>query len=273
MSDSFSERTGTGHVLGELGLGLELIDDQLHGTAEVSPFMCVPGTNTLRTSILAIWVDVLTGMLCIDIFGGRVPVTLDLSVDVVRPVQSYGRIDAVSRKVKVGRSVAVVDVEFRAEGSDECFAIGSASFMATPDASFTLPSRAESVAEFGRRGAELTEPFAERVGSERLGPGVACLSRRSDGLNASNSINGGLLALVVEEAALSGAPSGTTLSSMALRYLRPARVGPVIGRTTSYGEAARVEVRDAGADDRLAVLAVTKVVRGETANVLGAALS
>ena len=257
MSDSYSER-GREHVLSELGFSIALVGEELCGTAEITAPMHVPGTEVLRTSVLAIWVDVLTGVLCIDVFDGRVPVTLDLALDVLGPLPSDGRISAASRTLKVGRSVAAAEVEFRVEGADACFALGSASFVAAPDASLTLPSRAEHLAGFGRTARALTVPLADRAGIARSAPGIATVERRHDGLNASNTINGGLIALVVEEAALSGAEPGTILTSMALRYLRPARVGPILARATRYGEHDRVEARDVGADDRLAVLAMTR---------------
>ena len=54
---------------------------------------------------------------------------------------------------------------------------------------------------------------------------MAVLPLLEDGLNASNTVNGGLIALVIEEALLSLAP-GQTLCSLALRYMQPVRVGP-----------------------------------------------
>jgi acyl-coenzyme A thioesterase PaaI-like protein len=112
----------------------------------------------------------------------------------------------------------------------------------------------------------LEQPFADRAGCIRQEPGVARLVRSDDGLNSSNTINGGLIALVVEEAALSAAP-GTTLASLAMRYLRPARVGPLVATAMggqggciddAEGTFSRVEVRDTGSDDRLTVTATTR---------------
>ena len=259
MSDSFTEKSPRSHVVSELGLGVELVGKELHGTAEISPHMHVPGTTDLRTSILAIWLDVLTGVQCIDVFGGRVPVTLDLALDLLRPAPGSGRVHAVARTVKVGRSVSVAEVGFRLAGADDCFALGTASFMAAPDTALTLPPQAQHLAGWGWRPPALSQPFAERVGTVQQEPGVVALKRSEDGLNSSNTINGGLLALLVEEAALSAAAPGATLSSMAIRYLRPARLGPVVGRAHAQGDVTRVEVRDEGADDRLAVLATTRV--------------
>ena len=108
-------------------------------------------------------------------------------------------------------------------------------------------------------------PFAERAGCRRDAPGVAVLPRSPDGLNAAGTVNGGLIALAVEEAALSLTP-GASLSSMALRYLRPVRTGPAVARADVHAGLGRVEVRDAGGDDRPAVTATTRARAGATAH-------
>jgi hypothetical protein len=48
--------------------------------------------------------------------------------------------------------------------------------------------------------------------------------------NASRAINGGMLAVAVEEAALSADPQARWIESMHLRYLRSIRVGPAVAR-------------------------------------------
>jgi acyl-coenzyme A thioesterase PaaI-like protein len=45
---------------------------------------------------------------------------------------------------------------------------------------------------------------------------------------------------------------------MALRYLRPVRVGPAVATARVIAGIGQVEVRDAGDDDRLAVVATTR---------------
>ena len=86
---------------------------------------------------------------------------------------------------------------------------------------------------------------------------MAVLPRSDDGLNSSNTVNGGLIALVAEEAALSLSP-GATLSSLSLRYLRPVRVGPAVATAHARSGLGQIEVRDAGSDDRLSVLATAR---------------
>lgn len=243
------------HIIGELGTTIDVAGDELHGRADVVPEMHVPGTDRLRTSILATWTDLLAGLLAVRVMARRVPVTLDLAVDVYRELDGVDRVRSAGRIVKAGRSVVVAEVDFTT-GNEAPIATATASFMAAPDVNLTIPESATGPTR-SPHGARLARPFAERAGCRRREPGVAELARSEDGLNSSNTINGGLLALVVEEAALSLAP-GATLASLAMRYLRPARVGPVVATASRRGELARVEVRDTGGGERLAVVATTR---------------
>ena len=245
------------HVVAELGLVVEVVGDELHGTATVHPEMFVPGTSCLRLSILATWADHVAGLLAAQAIKPRVGVTLDLDVHVHEEPVGVGAIRAVARPIKVGRSVVVVGVEVVADDGAPV-GIATASFMPAPDAALTLPPLAESLAMSRGVGRPLAAPFAERARCARREPGVAVLAVSDDGLNASKSLNGGLLALVVEEAALSAAAPGTTLASLAMRYLRPVRVGPAVASAHVPGELARVDVRDAGRDGRVAVAATTR---------------
>jgi acyl-coenzyme A thioesterase PaaI-like protein len=149
----------------------------------------------------------------------------------------------------------VASVDFTDEDG-EAFGFAAASFMAAPDETLTIPP-------LGTRsplatGARLTVPFAERVGCERRGPGVAALPHSDEVLNASNTINGGLIALAAEEAVLSLSSPGASLSSLDLRYLQPARVGPAVAVAEARHGLGRVEVRDEGNDSRLCVAATTR---------------
>ena len=263
--DPFVDATGRPRRAGalmEIGLAVRLDGDVLRGTVEIVPEMYVPGTDCLRTSILAVWADMLTGLYVTDVFAPRVPVTLELSLDLPQPARALTRVEGSARILKSGRSVVAADVEFTADGRSTPVAIGTASFMAAPDVSLELPSLLENVHRYHRGQGRLTIPLAERVQCERRGPGVASVPRTDDTINASNTINGGLLALVAEEAVLSGAPEGTTLAALAMRYMRPARIGPAVATATRYGDVARVEVHDSGAHDRLVVNATTRVFPG-----------
>ena len=247
------------HILKELGFVVQQMGDGLEGKGTLTPHMHVPGAGRLRTGILAAWSDTLTGLLAAVAMGGRVPVTVSLAVDLNRPAPAEGQITARARVVKKGRSVFVNEADFSVDGPGsspaEPFATATGTFMLSPDESLRVPDNLS----IGMPAPEklLDVPLAERAGCERLEPGVAVLHRAEDGLNSSRTINGGLIALAAEEAALSLAP-GRTLASLYLHYLQPARVGPLVARAVSAHGVGRVELRDAGAGERLSVLATTR---------------
>ena len=247
---------GSGHIVAELGLRLEVEGDALRGRAVAAPEMLVPGTGRLRTSVLAVWADHICGLLAGVSIAPRVPVTLDLDVHLPVPPSGVDDVEAVGRTLKRGRTVTVVGVEFVAGGRPLAFSTGT--FVPVPDASLTMPVLAEVVA-MQRLGGRLREPLAERARCRRVARGTVELPWSEDGLNASGTINGGLVALAVEEAALSLAEPGATLSSLAIRYLRPARVGPVLATAESRHGLGRVTVRDAGGGDRVTATATTRL--------------
>lgn len=241
------------HVVSETGLAVWLDGDGLAGRAQVVPQLHVPGTDVLRASVLAAWADILTGLLAMSVLTAAVPVTLDLSLDVVAPLHGCPVIEARSWVVKAGRSVVALAVEFTVAGSREPVAISSGTFMASPNPDFVLPPLTETVRPMAVPGGPLREPFADRAGCQRRGVASAVLPRRDDGLNATNTVNGALLALVAEEAVLTAADPGAVLSSLRMRYVRPARTGPVVATAERFGSLYRVGVRDEGQANRLAV--------------------
>ena len=243
------------HILRELGFAVRPDGEELHGTASVTPYMQVPGTTCLRASILASWADMLCGLLSMRAFSGRVSVTLELDVHLYRPAPGSGTVTAVGRPVKAGRSVFVGEVEF-ADARGETFGFSAASFMAAPDTTLRTP-RLTGLEVPPPEEVRLSMPLAERADCKRQAPGMAVLHKCEDGLNAAKTVHGGLIALAAEEAALSLAP-GTSLSSLALRYLQPVRVGPAVATARGRDGLGRVELRDSGHGNRLAVTATTR---------------
>ena len=242
-----------GRILRELGFATKQVGEQLHGRAEITPEMHVPGTTALRTSVLATWADTVSGLLASVVMGPRVPVTVELDVHLYRPAPGEGEVRAVGRTVKVGRSVFVAECEFSVAG--EPIGFSGASFMVAPDPEVRLPEQLS--VDLPLTGERLPTPLADRAECARVAPGTAVLPRSVEGLNASGTVNGGLLALAAEESVLSLA-SGTTLSFLSLRYLLGARVGPVAAEARLHSGVARVEVRDTGNDDRLTTLATAR---------------
>jgi acyl-coenzyme A thioesterase PaaI-like protein len=244
------------HIMRDLGFGVAAVGGEIHGSAHVVPEMWVPGTRALRTSILAAWADVVAGHLAIDLFDPGVPVTLDLDVHLYRPAVGHDQVTVVGRVAKSGRSVSMLSIDM-ADGDGVAIGFARATFMAAPNPSLRMPTIVRDEGLLRPHAPTLALPWAERAGSERRAPGIAVIPMRPDGLNASGTLNGGLLALAIEEAALSLAP-GSTLASLSMRYASPVRVGPAVAEAEVHDGLGRIVVRDSGRDDRLAVLATTR---------------
>lgn len=245
------------HVLSDLGFTVARSGPEiLAGTAAVVAHMHVPGTAVLRASVLANYADTITGLLAVDVIGPRVPVTLQLDLNLYAPPEGLTRVHATARRVKVGKSVFVAAVDFSDQDGTP-IAIATGQFMVAPDPEIRMPGGMNPLDVMSIEGGPLQIPLAERAGCTRERPGVAALPLRSDGLNASGTLNGGLTALVVEEAVLSAMPA-RTLSSMALLYLRPVRKGPAVAVAEIHRDVAEVTVRDEGRD-AVAVYATTRV--------------
>lgn len=245
------------HIMRDLGFGVRGEGDEMHGSAGVVAQMWVPGTSTLRMSVLAAWADVVAGHVAIGLFDPGVPVTLDLDVHLHRPPAGIEQVHMAARVQKAGRSVSVLRI---AIDDDRGTALGfaHATFMAAPNPSLRMPTVVRDEALLSPHPPRLEVRYAQRAACERLAPGRATIPMRPDGLNAAGTLNGGLLALVVEEAALSAGRPGDTLASMAMRYAQPVRVGPAVADAAVLDGLADVVVRDAGREDRLAVIATTR---------------
>ena len=137
--DVDAEPRAAGHILTELGFAVGRAGEGVLGSAQVVPEMWVPGTTSLRTSILATWVDHVSGLAAIGVLAPRVPVTLELDVHVYEQAPSHGTVHVASRLVKAGRSVVVCGVDIT-DDDGHLVAIGAASFMAAPDPRIELPA-------------------------------------------------------------------------------------------------------------------------------------
>ncbi|WP_035925088.1 MULTISPECIES: hotdog domain-containing protein [Pseudofrankia] len=248
--------TPASHIVVELGLSVAIDGPLAVGRAAVVPEICVPGSVVPRTSVLATWADVITGTLCISAIAPRIPLTLDLEVQVFEPPVEGDTVTIEASMVKLGRTVMVTEARFHVEGSAAPAALALVSFIASPDPSHVFPPdfRPPLRQEAGR----LSMPFAERAGSVVENPGTAEVPRKLDGLNASGGIQGGLVALAAEEAAASLSDTPVFLESLTLRYLRPFAVGPARATAERHGDTCLVRLTDAGVG-RLSALATARL--------------
>jgi acyl-coenzyme A thioesterase PaaI-like protein len=245
------------HVMGSLGLMIEAVGDELHGTAEIVPTMWAPGTSALRTSIIVAWTDVILGLLAVRVVAPRVPVTLDIDVHLFHPADGTEPMQMIGRVTKVGTSAQVFSIDlFDPAGRPVGF--GHATFMASPNPALSIPTGDWALAGFNGRRGVLTAPLAELLNCTRTDIGVARLPNGPHARNAVDTLNGGLLAVAVEEAVLAASLTPSSLTSMQLRYLRPVRADAIATARVHDG-LGQVEIHDSDSG-ALAVLATTRSV-------------
>jgi len=237
----------------ELGLRTT-VGDTVRGTADVFPEVCVPGTDRLRISVLATWADIVSGAVAGLAVEPRIPLTLDLEVQVSEPAALGTVVDAEARAVKVGRTVVVCETRFCDHRTGAPLAVALASFIRSPNPEHVFADGFPSLT--GSHG-RLTVPFAERAECAVASPGVVVVPRKPDGLNASGAMQGGIVALAAEEAARSLSPAPAGIEALNLRYLRPVTVGPARAVATGHEHFALVHVTDTGTG-KLAAIATAR---------------
>lgn len=246
--------SSTAHIVGELGLHVAQDGAVIRGRAEVTAEMCIPGTDALRTSVLATWADIVTGAVSSIAVAPRIPVTLDLEVHVERPARVGALVAAEAMLVKAGRSIVVSETKFW-DGGETPFAIALASFVASPNpdhvfsTAFPLPMTPSRTLQI---------PLAERAKCRIVKPGTAEIPRVPDGQNSIGAIQGGIVALVIEEAASSLSPLPVFVATINIRYLRSFTIGPAQAVASPLGGSLLVHVTDIGSG-RLGALATTRI--------------
>ncbi len=252
-----SQRRKPKGAIGELGLRIEREGEELVGRADIVDGMLLPGTDTLRLSVVAAWADTLLGLIAMPSVAPKVPTTVELDVHVSAPIRNCETVLLRGRCAKLGRTISFFTLDISDE-QGRPLGHGHSQFMATPNPKYSLPSGDWALEGFAQQQGTLTEPVARRVQCERREQGVASLPWAPDIQNATKAINGGILALAIEEAILSAAEPGQSLSSMLINYLRSVRTGPALARAQVMDCLGRVEVYDE-ANGSLAALATAQL--------------
>jgi acyl-coenzyme A thioesterase PaaI-like protein len=256
-----------GHFIGSLGFRYELDEGGGgRGTAVITPHLRAAGTAWPNVSALLTFADIIIGVLASRRTAPRISITSDLSVRVFGPFPEDGNVEMAGDLVKTGRSVSVGETECRSATDGTLLARALGTFTASPRPMDEAPDGVPALPErFQTEPEPLSEPFPDRVGLRVLAPGVTELPLRLDLMNATESLQGGVVALLGEVAAQTGATAAAgrlhVVDHLDVRYLAAARVGPF--RAVAEVEAGdggrsdvRVEVRDPGRDNRLAALVV-----------------
>jgi acyl-coenzyme A thioesterase PaaI-like protein len=252
------------HFLATLAFEHRVEGDTAIGRATVTDYASLaPGWPS--AAVLLTYADVLIGLLASHQTAPRISITSSLSVHLPRPAPAGTELDLVGRLTKLGRTVTVGETTVRAVATGEVIGFAVGTFQASPrpqdvtPGSFDRFRRPEKVTSSARS-------LSDHVGLAVVQPGMAEISLRSDLTNSTESLQGGLVALLGEVAAQTaattelGAPA--VVDSLEVHYVAAARVGPFRAEANPLSSGPRnlyrVEIRDPGRDDRIVAEVVAR---------------
>jgi len=233
---------------------------------EIEPYMEICVGGALRSAVVASAVDLVGGLVTRAIAGTDATFTSDLSLRIVAP--------GIPRSILVHGAMLraghrLVTTGVRLEADEMLYAYGETTFSRIPREGESAPDVASLSTPETIGHNPLERPLADEVGIEIVdaAAGAVRLPLRPALRNPEGVMQGALVALLAETSALAlaehslGAPQIVT--ELDLRYLAGASVGPIEGLAAWIGapeaRVLRVELRDAGRDDRLTTTCLARV--------------
>jgi acyl-coenzyme A thioesterase PaaI-like protein len=236
----------------------------------IEPYPDVCRSGALRPTVLAAAVDTIGSLFAREVAGRDGIFTTDLSVrSPVRPVPK--RIVVRGALLRAGRSLIASEALLEVEGAP--FAYGQTTFQRVPR---KAPAESSGASEALGLPEVLAHFPLERPLADEAGVVVADASRGRvelplgpASLSPQGVMQGALVALVVEEAALALAEHGDAgahvVTELDIRYLAVGREGPIVSSADWVGAredgTIRVALRDAGHGNRITTAGLARVAR------------
>jgi len=262
------------HMLRDLGLWIE----RAAGTSRVG-FEVVPEMHDdrghLRAGILGILIDAAGGELAVSAARPGWVATSDLVYHVLRPV-SGGVVEARPSLLRETRSTLVLEVDVACDSGPVGLATMTfARLEARGEVQRMGAGRDEPRTDFALASSRLRRPFLDAIGARLVDrdAGVVELPLSPYVGNSLGALQGGAVATLIdvaaEEAARSVSGEPMVSADLAINYLSLGRSGPIRTRTrvlrrTPSGVLVRVELRDAGAGDRLLTVGTVGTANGRS---------
>jgi acyl-coenzyme A thioesterase PaaI-like protein len=239
----------------EIPFGFDLAHDgvTMVGDATISDALRSTGSSLPRPSVLATIADCIAGIPACFVTTPALAVTLDIAVQLVAD-RCGDTLTVQGEIVKPGRATVASEIRFSDAETSQLVATSYVTFMASPRPQDQAPPLQRGMRTTG----SMPVPFPDYVGTRILAPGVAEVDLTPFVMQASRTLQGGVVAMLGEVAAES--LTGSHVLGLDIRYLSAVRVGPGRATATSLGgNLVRIEVRDAGSDLRLAAPVFARV--------------
>jgi uncharacterized protein (TIGR00369 family) len=224
-----------------------------------------PGGN-VRAGALLTMADTVGGM-CggLATLPGWV-VTTNLMLTTI-PGRHVGPLALDATVLRAGRKAVVTQVQIRDSGDRDRLIADGVLTGAVLEPEGGPPDFPRPMVLIAPEGPDPALPLLDFFGIGPHGETDVALDINDRVKNPWGILHGGATAVLVDAAAATAIGADATTTDVVMHFLRPGRVGPAVARTTVLGERAdghivRVEVVDAGADDRVMVVAVATVRAG-----------
>jgi uncharacterized protein (TIGR00369 family) len=180
------------------------------------------------------------------------------------PAVHRGPLALDARILRAGRNAVVTQVEIRDTGDAGNVIADGVLTSAVLEPAGGPPEFSRPMVLDAPGGTEPVLPLLEFFGIRSHGDAAVALDITDRVRNPWGILHGGATAVLVDAAAAHAVGEHATTADVVLHFLRPGRVGPAVARASVVGERAdghvvRVEVVDAGADDRVMAVAVSTV--------------
>lgn len=204
----------------------------------------------VRLGVMATLLDVTGAGIALTAVAPDWIATADLSVHVVAPAVA-GPIEVECTPLRIGTRSAVVGATLR-DGDGATCATGRMAFSRIPGraTTATIADTSASDAEFEIIGGKpLVEPVTDRCGMVAVGPGQLVFDKSDYVRNSFGTVNGGVLALAAEAAAVSATAHEGVATDLQIHYLEQVADGPVavtaeVVRTDGNGALCLVRIED-----------------------------
>jgi acyl-coenzyme A thioesterase PaaI-like protein len=257
------------HLLRDLGFRSSRDGDTSTASLEITPGL--RDRHGLRLGVLATLVDVSGAGIALAAVAPDWIATADLQTHLVRPLQE-GVIEIECRPLRVGAKRVVVDAVLR-DGDGVLSGTGRMAFARIPGSATRATVEAQSDRQPTKfamdGGTPIDDSVLERCGMTAVGPGQLRFDKSPYVENSFGTVNGGVLALAAEAAAVSAAGGlhepDRQARDLHIHYLEQIGDGPVavtaeVTRDDDAGHLCTVRIEDRATPSRLVAVADVLVV-------------
>lgn len=214
------------HLLRDLAFRGERTDRRAANRIDVTPGLL--GARGVRLGVLATMVDVTGAGIALASIRPDWIATADLGVHLIKPIE-HGEVEVSCSPLRIGAGSVVVDARIVDADASLC-AVGRMAFARIPGsataASIEEAVGTETVRHAIEGGRPIDEPIDERCGFTPVGPGQLRFDKAAYVRNSFGTVNGGVLALAAEAAAVSACGGGAAVD-LQIHYLEQIGDGPV----------------------------------------------